>query len=207
MVTNHGSLFCSIHAAGSGTITLAMFWITGTNAFYHNYSFGLFVVRRTHDMTLGRTGCIYQTFKMQTGNDIFIFAVAIFPIYAVVKLFIAGSHYNGTIFFRYQFIYLFIINSTCRTEFGANPAYIFAIFSAFKFQAVYTVNNRFIRNCLWEWRIDCCTFAQIHIKFIVCFSWTFGHAGTTSSTFLHINRPCFFPNGHFKVSYITIYMF
>ena len=73
---------------------------------------------------------------------------------------------------------------------------------------MFSVNNRYIRDCLCKRCIDRTSVAQATVKFTWSFfGRTFFLADTTACTFIHVYASCFFTDINRKITYESAYFF
>ena len=146
-ITDQHGMFCSIHTADFRAVALSSVICAAASHTLNKYHlFWCFSIRKTFQMSFGRSRSVHDTFQFQRGNHIFTLIVCIFIVLIQFDGIKPCRHYNCTIFFCYHFILLVVVNRTCLTYFCT-----YSTFSCFKFQTVLTVDNRNIRDCLCKW--------------------------------------------------------
>ena len=154
-------------------------------------------------MAACRTCCVHDTFQFQRGDDIFALAVCILIVVVQFDDIKSGGNDDCAVFFCYDLVFLIVVDRTCLTYFRT-----YTTFSGFELDTVFTVDHRYVRDCLSKWCVDRASVVQTAVEFARCFlGWTFFLTYATSGTFVHVDASCFFPDIYGKVTNETRYFF
>ena len=158
-------------------------------------------------MTVSRTRCITESFKLQRRNNIRALVIGIF-----IKLFkgdrVITSCYNDcTIFFCNDFFFLIKINGSNTAGFFTESAdSVLSFFKGLHMKTILGVDICNLWNSLSKRNINCFTAVQAKVKAVRnLFVRTLFNTFTTTSTlcFINIARVSF--NINFKVSDVSAY--
>ena len=146
-ITDQHGMFCSIHTADLRAVALSSVICTTASHTLNKYHlFWCFSIRKTFQMSFGRSRSIHDTLQLQRGNHILTLVVCIFIIIIQFDGIKSRCHHNCTIFFCYDFVLLIVIDGSCLTYLCTC-----ATFTGFKLDTCFTVNDRNIGNSLCKW--------------------------------------------------------
>ena len=197
-------MFCSVHTADFRAVALSSVVCAAASHTLDKYHFlRRFSIRKTLKMSFCRSCRIHDTLKLKGSDDVLALAVCVLVIFIELDHIKTSCHYNSSVFLCHDLVLLVVFNGSCLTDFRTETA-----FSCFKLDAVFSVNDRHIWNCLSKRCVNGCSVSKSSVKLARdFFGRTFFLTDTAACTLVHIYASCFFANVYCEVTYESGYFF